>query len=169
VSFHDVNDVYLETISPCAAGGGDCVAFQGGEVPLETFTEEIVIGALGTPIETRTATYELVPHHGPLIPTIADGALVPRTAGEALSVRYTGHEATFEIRTIWKLARAKTVAEGLEAFADFSYGSQNWTLIDNTGSIGWTTRAHVPLRAPAALTWHPETNPDGAGPFFVLP
>ena len=29
VAFHDVNDVYLENISPCATGGGDCVAHDG--------------------------------------------------------------------------------------------------------------------------------------------
>ena len=169
VSYHDVNDVYLETITPCAgAGGGDCVAFAGGQVPIETFTEQIGIGALGTLIETRTATYEVVPHHGPIIPDIVDGAIVPRTANQALSVRYTGHEPTFEIRAIWRLARAKTVADGYDALADLSYGSQNWTMIDNTGSIGWTMRAHVPVRAPAALTWHATQHPDGAAPFFIL-
>src|SRR5262249_55950926 len=43
VSEHDVNDVFLETISPC--GAGNCVAFQGAQVPIQTFTETIDIGA----------------------------------------------------------------------------------------------------------------------------
>jgi penicillin amidase len=166
-AYHDVNDLYLETITPC--GSGSCVNFQGAQVPIETFTEEIKIGALGTILETRTATYERVPHHGPILPQIADHAIVPRTASEALSVRYTGHEPTFEIRALWTIAKAKNVEEGIRAFDHFTYGSQNWTLIDNGGSIGWTTQAAVPRRAPAAHAWHATTNPDGIAPFFVLP
>lgn len=166
-SYHDVNDVYLETITPC--GAQSCVSYRGNQVPIETFTEEIQIGALGTIIETRTATYERVPHHGPILPEIADHAIVPRTASEALSVRYTGHQPTFEIRALWKLARAKDVEQGMAAFTDFTYGSQNWTMIDNAGSIGWTMQAAVPARAPAAYAWDAATNPDGAAPFFVLP
>ncbi len=166
-SYHDVSDVYLETIAPC--GAGDCVGYRGMQVPIETFTEEIRIGALGTIVETRTATYERVPHHGPILPEIAGGRIVPRTASEALSVRYTGHVPSFEIRAIWNMARARSVEEGIRAFDDFTYGSQNWTMIDAAGSIGWTTQAAVPARAPAAHAWKAAGNPDGAAPFFVLP
>lgn len=166
-AYHDVNDAYLETIVPC--GSGSCASFQGGQVPLETFSEDIQIGALGTIIETRTATYERVPHHGPILPEIANHQIVPRTASEALSVRYTGHEPTFEIRALWQIAHAKTVEEGIRAFDQFTYGAQNWTMIDNAGSIGWTTQAAVPRRAPGAYTWDATTNPEGAAPFFVLP
>ncbi len=166
-SYHDVNDLYLETIVPC--GSESCVTFNGGQVPIETFSEELRIGALGTIIETRTVTYERVPHHGPILPEITDHQLVPRTTSQALSVRYTGHEPTFEIRAIWNLAKARTVEEGIAAFGDFTYGSQNWTMIDNNGAIGWTTQAAVPARAPAAYAWNASTNPDGAAPLFVLP
>lgn len=166
-AYHDVNDVYLETIVPC--GSGNCVKFKGGEVPIETFTEEIKVGALGTIVETRSATYERVPHHGPILPEIANNQIVPRTASQALSVRYTGHQPTFEIRALWAIAKAKTVEEGIRAFDEFTYGSQNWTLIDNAGSIGWTTQAAVPERPASALTWNAKTNPDAAAPWFVLP
>jgi len=169
VSYHDVNDVYLETIAPCAGGSGSCVTFDGAQVPIETFTEEIKIGALGTQIDSRTATYELVPHHGPIIPAIANGNLVPRTASQALSVKYTGYVPTFEIRALWRLAHATTVDEGFAALSDFSFGSQNWTMIDVDRNIGWTTNAVVPLRDPRAYTWNAETNPGGLAPFFVLP
>ncbi len=167
VSEHDVNDVYLETIAPC--GTQSCVAFDGQQVPIETFTEELKIGALGTITETRTLTYERVPHHGPIIPAIANHALVPRTGSSALSVKYTGYEPTLEIRALWNLGHAQTVDEGFVALKDFSYGSQNWTMIDNAGNIGWTTNAIVPLRDPRAYTWDPTTMPDGLAPFMVLP
>jgi penicillin amidase len=169
VSEHDVNDVYLETIAPCA--GKSCVAFKGAQVPIETFTEEIKIGALGTITQTKTATYEVVPHHGPIIPTIdrTTHAIVPRTATSAMSVRYTGYEPTFEIRALWNLGHATSVVDGFSALHDFGYGSQNWTMIDANRNIGWTTHANVPVRAPAAYTWNAQTNPGGLAPFFVLP
>ncbi|MFN0246390.1 MAG: penicillin acylase family protein [Kofleriaceae bacterium] len=166
-SFHDVNDVYREVITPC--GSNSCASFRGQQVPLETFTEEIEIGALGTITDMRSATYEVVPHHGPILPEIQNHRIVPRTSSEALSVRYTGHQATYEIRSLWKIAKATTVAEGVAAFEDFTYGSQNWTMIDTKGSIGWTTRAAVPARVPAAYAWDAKTNPDGAAPFFIFP
>jgi penicillin amidase len=167
VSEHDVNDIYLETIAPC--GAASCVKFNGQDVPIQSFDEEIKIGALGTITETRMAHYELVPHHGPIIPKIANHQIVPRTGTQAMTIKYTGYEPTFEIRALWNLAHAKTVDDGFKALSDFGYGSQNWTMIDNQGNIGWTTNAVVPLRAPAAYTWDPATQPDGLAPFFVLP
>ncbi|MBL9013154.1 MAG: penicillin acylase family protein [Myxococcales bacterium] len=169
VSYHDVNDVYLEQITPC--GGGSCVTFNGAQVPIQTFTETIEIGTLGTILDRRTVTYEVVPHHGPIVPIIdkVNHTLVPRTAGSAMSIKYTGYGETYEIRAIWKLAHAKTVEDGFRALADFSYGSQNWTMIDDQLNIGWTTQAAVPVRAAAAHSWNLDANPSGLAPFLVLP
>jgi penicillin amidase len=85
-----------------------------------------------------------------------------------MTIRYTGYEPTFEIRAVAKLMRAASVAEGFQALSDFSYGSQNWTMIDRAGEIGWTTNAYVPLRSPATYRWNAKTRPDDAAPFFVL-
>jgi len=167
VSEHDVNDVYLENISAC--GSGSCVAFNGQQVPITTFTEHVQIGALGTITSAVDATYEVVPHHGPIIPTIANHQIVPRSGNQALSVKFTGYDPTFEIRALWNLGHATTVDDGFKALADFTYGSQNWTMISDTQDIAWTTNALVPWRAPAAYTWNAETNPDGLAPFMVLP
>lgn len=169
VSEHDVNDVYLETIVPCAQGS--CVVWNGQNVPITTFTETVDVGTLGSISAHVTAVYEVVPHHGPIIPVIdpVKHELVPRTASTAMSVRFTGYQPSFEIRALWNLGRAADVTSGFQALADFSYGSQNWTMIDNNLDIGWTTHAKVPTRDPRALTWDGETNPDGIAPFFVLP
>ncbi len=168
VSEHDVNDVYLEDTSGC---GGHCTKLNGQDVPITTFTETINIGALGTMTSSKTVTYELVPHHGPIIPTIdhANHTLVPRVGTTALSVRYTGYQPTFEIRALWNLDRATDVKSGFQALKDFSYGSQNWTMIDTSGTIGWTTNAFVPDRDPRAYAWNAKTNPDGLAPFLILP
>ena len=169
VSEHDVNDVYLETIAPC--GTGSCVAFNGAQVPIQTFTETINVGVLGTITGSKQVTYEVVPHHGPIIPTIdkVNHTLVPRTGTSAMSVRFTGYKASYEIRALWNLGRSTDVASGFRALKDFSYGSQNWTMIDNDLNIGWTTQAIVPTRDARAYQWDPTTNPTGLAPFFVLP
>lgn len=171
VSEHDVNDVYLETIVPCAQGS--CTMFNGTPVPIQTFTETIKVGTLGSinDSEQRSAVYEVVPHHGPIIPVIdpVHHTITPRTASTAMSVRFTGYEPSFEIRALWNLGRAHSVEEGFRALTDFSYGSQNWTMIDQELNIGWTTHARVPVRDPRAYTWNAVSNPDGLAPFFVLP
>lgn len=169
VVFHDVNDLYLEDIIPCAGGTGDCVVYGGEEVAVETWQEEIEIGALGTITETKTVTYERVPHHGHIIPVIEERDLVPRTDSRALSVKYTGHQVSHEVRATYNLMRAGNVDEAFTALSNFDYGAQNWVIIDNSGNIGWTSNAKVPLRAPAAYTWNADTNPWGLAPFFVLP
>ncbi len=169
VVFHDVNDVYLETIAPCDGGGGDCVDFDGGQVPIETFDETFNVGSLGTIFETKTVTYERVPHHGFIIPNIGDREVIPRSGNQALSVRYTGHQVSQEFRYFYLLNRAGSVAEAFASVDSFSYGGQNWVFIDATGNIGWTTHAKVPLRDPAAMTWDAVDNPDGVAPFLVLP
>ncbi len=167
--YHDVNDVFLETIVPCSSGGGDCVVHDGGQVRIEPWTETIRVGALGTIVRELEATYERVPHHGPLIPTVRDGALVPRTDAQALSVQFTGYMPTYEIRAIWELMRAGSVDDGFRALRHFEYGGQNWVFIDDSADIGWTTNARVPARKPAAYSWDAIDNPGGLAPFMVLP
>jgi penicillin amidase len=169
VVFHDVNDLYLEDIITCAGGSGDCVVFNGEEVAVESWQEEIKIGALGTVTETKTVTYERVPHHGHIIPVVEERDIVPRTDSQALSVKYTGHEVSHEVRATYNLMRAGNVDEAFAALSHFDYGAQNWVIIDNSGNIGWTSNANVPLRAPAAYTWNAESNPWGNAPFWVLP
>lgn len=166
---HDVNDVYLEEIFPCTGSAGDCVLFDGEQVALESWDEVIEIGVLGTITETKTVTYERVPHHGPIIPTVEDRDIVPRQGSSALSVRYTGHSLTNEIRATYRLAHAASVDDAFDALEYFGFGGQNWALIDSDGNIGWNTHANVPIRSPASYTWDPVSNPHGVAPFLVMP
>jgi penicillin G amidase len=169
VVYHDANDVFHETISPCPGGTGDCVDHLGQKVPIETWTETIKQGALGTITGEVKATYENVPHHGPIIPTVRNGMVVPRTAKEALSVQYTGYSPTLQLRTVWYLMHAQSIDDVFKALGHFDYGAQNWAIIDNQGNFGWTSTAKVPLRKPAAYTFNARDNPDGLAPFMVLP
>lgn len=166
---HDVTDYYLEEVVPCLSGPGDCVMFEGQEVAIESWEETIQIGALGTIIDTLTVTYERIPHHGPIIPTIADHDIVPRASGSAVSLRYTGHDVSFESRALMKLWRAGDVQEAITALEHFWFGGQNWVFVDSGGAIGWTSHARVPLRSPGCFTYHATDMPDGLAPFLLLP
>jgi len=166
---HDVTDFYLEDIVPCTNGGGDCTVFDGGEVPLESWQETINIGALGTIVDSKTVTYERVPHHGPIIPAIVDHDLAPRTTNQAISVRYTGHQATNELRAFYLMWRAASVDDAMTAFESFEFGAQNFVLADDQGNIGWTTHALLPKRSAGCFTFDQQSNPEGVAPWFVLP
>jgi len=168
VVYHDVNDVFEEDIHPCT-GGGDCVTHDGQEVKLETFTEKVNIGALGTITGSVDATYEVVPHHGPIIPTVSGGHIVPRTGAKALSVQYTGYQPTLQARTVWYLLHSTSIDDVFKSIGHFDYGGQNWAIIDNQGNYGWTSNAKVPTRKPAAYTWNATSNPNGNAPFMVMP
>jgi penicillin G amidase len=168
VVFHDITDVYQETVVPCSSGGGDCVLFNTTEVPIETRTETIKVGARGTITEQHDYTYEMVPHHGPIVPIVENHEVVPRTAGEALSVRFSGYDVTQDVRAFYKLNRATTVEEAFAAMEDFTHGGQNWVIVDDTGKIGWTTIEHVPWRSAGCYTFSPST-PDGVAPYMIVP
>jgi penicillin G amidase len=162
VAYHDVTDVYQEKLT----ADGSAVVYQGNEVPIETVDEVIQIAG-GTSL---TYKVRIVPHHGPIIPTITSQHTVddPDPAKGALSVRWTGLEATNEIAAVFGLHRAKNVDEAYQALQDFSVGAQNWMLGDTNGDILWTTHAKVPTRAAGAVAWDPQTY-KGQLPCMVLP
>ncbi len=161
VTYTDVTDVYVETLS----SDGEATSFEGQDVPLETIEEDIVLA------DGSTYTYEVqvVPHHGPIIPTIEDGKVVaadPEVG--ALSVRWTGFEVTHELEGVFGLLRAADVDEARAALEQFDVGGQNWMLADTTGNIAWTSHIMVPYRDDAALQWNPTTY-EGTLPCLLLP
>ena len=106
-AYHDVLDFHLETIAQCSSGTGDCVTYDGNEVALELRTETFKVGTLGIISDQFTATYEVVPHHGPILPIIdsATNRIVPRTAGQGVSAQYTGYQVTNETLALYRLNR----------------------------------------------------------------
>lgn len=164
---HDTSDLYAEPLAACAAG--TCVAFAGGEVAVETVREDFAIGTRGAISERFTAAYQRVPHHGPLLPAIVDHRVVPHAPGDtAISVRTLGADRpTFELRALWRLARATTVDDGLAALATDEGGG--WLLIDSAQQLAWTAAGALPVREATATGWHASARPDAAAPFFVLP
>lgn len=158
---YDVTDVYAETLTP----DGTAVRYRGAEVPFETVEEVIEVrGGESVPY-----TVQIVPHHGPVVPTIVDGRVVPADASSgAFSVRWTAMETTDEIGAVLGLMDADDVDEGRQALGRWSVPAQNWLLADGGGNILWTTHARVPLRDERALDWSPATY-EGLLPCLVLP
>jgi len=159
---YDVNDVYAETLTP----DGKAVMFEGKTVPIETIDEVINIQG-GQPY---TYSVQYVPHHGPIIPTILPNhtvAPIDPQAG-ALSVRWTGLEATHEIDAVFALLRSHDVDEARQALKQFGVGAQHWNLADTKGNILWTSHANIPMRTAAAMAWDATTY-TGTIPCGVLP
>ena len=163
-AYYDVSDAYRETITAGANGGPDTVLFNGAQVPLTVIHEAVSDGAGGT----IDAAIEVVPHHGPLVPTIRNGRIAPRTGGTAISVRWTGAQPTDETSVFLALCYARSADQARAAVAGFGVGAQNFVFADLDGNTGYASRAVVPVRAAGALSWRRD-NPTGANPCTVLP
>lgn len=161
VAYYDVTDVYTETLSE----DGAAVVHQGKEVPIETVEEVIDV------YQGKSVVYpvQIVPHHGPILPTIVDGQVLPADPKVgALSVRWTGMESSDELGAVNRLLEATDVDEAMMALRGFDVGAQNWMLADTKGNIAWTSHARVPYRKPAARSWSP-ANFSGTLPCLILP
>ncbi len=162
VAGYDVSDVYEETLTP----DGKSVMYKGSPVAIEIIDE--VINRQGK--APFTYQVQVVPHHGPIQPTITkDHQVTPADpAAGAVSVRWTGLEATHELEAVFGLLRAKDVDEARAALKSFGVGAQNWMLGDTKGNVLWTSHANVPVRDPGAFKWDAQKY-EGTLPCFVLP
>ncbi|MDY7231182.1 penicillin acylase family protein [Hyalangium rubrum] len=161
---HDVTDVYEETITEGTNGAPATVRFKGQQVPIEIITETIKVS--GKP--DVVLKLENVPHHGIILPKIEGGAVVPRTASSALSVRWTGDEVSNEIAAFLGLNTATNAAEARAALTKFKVGAQSFVVATREGEIFWSTQSRLPVRDPRALTYDAVTQ-TGLSPAMVLP
>lgn len=162
VAGYDVTDAYAEELSP----DGKSVKFQGKDVPIEVVEETIAIQGK----DPYVYKVQVVPHHGPILPTITLNHTVadPDPAAGAISIKWTGMEATAEVAAVFSLLRAKDVDEAYTALQDFGVGAQNWMIGDTSGNVLWTSHAKVPTRDKKAFTWDSATY-EGTLPCLVLP
>ncbi len=159
-SIFDATDVYDETLTQDGSG----VIFRGNVVPFEKIHETIAIQN-SAPLEYDVL---VVPHHGPVIPTITPEHKVAPPSGKALSVRWSGYEATRDFEAIFGLLRAKSVDDARAALANMGTGGQNWVAADRSGNILYTSYTLVPKRTPGAFAWDPATF-KGTLPCLVQP
>ncbi|MBW8270745.1 penicillin acylase family protein [Caldovatus aquaticus] len=101
--------------------------------------------------------------HGPIV---TDAALVPARPGEAIALRWVGHEPTDEITALLRAARARDGAAFRAAFAGFGVSPQNMVWAARDGRIGRLMAATLPAR-----TGFPDADPvlDAADPAATAP
>lgn len=152
VANFDVMDLYVEELTE----DGRAVIFEGEEV--EIVRKEIVFEIAGQ--DPHLAIMEWVPHHGPILEK-------DEASRRAISLRWTGHEPSNELRAFLELNRADSVAEAREALRSFEVGAQSFVLADVEGAIGWYPHARIPSRP-----WASYSTSDPAGslpPWMPLP
>ncbi len=134
-------------------------------MPLQTIVETINLQS-GPALVYNV---QVVPQHGPIVPTIVNHKVVPATAATgAISIKWTGFQATHEIEAVFSLLRATDVDTAHTALNDFGVGGQNWMIGDTAGHILWTSHVLVPTRDRRAFQWQAPTY-TGTLPCFLLP
>jgi penicillin amidase len=170
VVYSDVTDIYLERFAPAdpeAGFGPRDRVLQGGEaVPVAVRNEAFrflkpasgpCVDAApswvkGLDFRERTegglCVLEVdlldVPGHGPILPW----SFRESSYGQqlAMSVRWTGFEATDELSAVMGVNRARNFEDFKRALNHFSVGAQNWVYADKAGHIGWYPSHRVPVR-----------------------
>ncbi len=162
VYYADVTDVYVETYTP---GAPATVAFDGGQVPVEVLEEvfeyKVPEGGCGAWVDDfiagldhvvvevdgmckLTVDIEMVPHHGPIIPGTraddGDGGMM------ALTWKWTGMDASDDIKAVYGLMKMKSPEDFLAALESFGVGAQNWVYGDVDGRIAYSAYVRVPIR-----------------------
>jgi penicillin amidase len=161
VAGYDVSDAYDEQITADGTG----VTFNGKTVPFQTVQEVINLES-GSPVVYNV---QIVPEHGPIIPNLVNGQILPATAKTGgISVKWTGLQPTTELQAIYALLHATDVDSARTALNQFEVGGQNWMLGDTSGNILWTSHCQVPTRDRRSFQWTAATY-QGNLPCFVLP
>lgn len=156
---YDVTDLYLEQVDPTCGTGTPtpvpCVIFNGAPVPMTVRSVPMKVRN-GTGKESTTVL--IVPHHGPVI------SFNPANPTTAISMRWTGHEATNDFLGFFGLTTATAVGTTTDpatattafgALRNYGVGAQNFVLADDQGHIGYDPHALVPKRG----TWPSNTTP----------
>ncbi len=144
---YDVTDLYQDTLASC----GQPVPCVNG-VPLLPVPFDIKVrGAADV-----TGTILVVRQHGPIIAEI--------DSTHVISMRWTGHEVTQDVKAFLDLNNASAVGDfsaaagtAFAALQSYSVGAQNFILADDQGNIGYDPHALVPARpwATTHLPWFP--------------
>jgi penicillin G amidase len=125
-------DLFEEKINPADSNQ----YFFNGEWKNMKVREEIIKIKGGS-----QETYKLrFTHRGPLL------AGIQRASGAGLSMRWSGFDASNEIRSVYLLNRAANWDDFLSALSSFRSVSQNFVYADVEGNIGLHTGGGIPIR-----------------------
>ncbi len=164
----DETDFYFEDIKTNLFGLPAFTVYNGVEEPIQYIFQQYYANQIGDGImdniEDQHVGYDaggityIVPrrNYGPILK-------VDRAKSQAISMQYTGFSATQEAQAFLDMTRATTVDEFHQALSNFDVGSQNFSVADIHGDIGYFTGAEVPIREDLQTLMAP----DGAPPMFI--
>jgi penicillin amidase len=164
----DETDFYFEDIRPNLFGLPAFTVYQGQEEPIEWIFQVYYANVIGdgevNNLENQKIGYDaggitfIVPrrNHGPILS-------IDRANNRAVSMQYTGFNATQEIEAFFDMTTAQDIFEFRQALTNFDVGSQNFGVADIHGNIGYFTGAEVPVREDLQTMMAP----DGVPPMFI--
>jgi penicillin amidase len=131
-TFFDMADVYIETLSE----DGEGVMFNGEKVPFVQQDHVFKVSNAEDVVEPRL----YVPHHGPVV-------AIDRDAGTAMSVKWTGQNASTDLNFILDMNHATNVDEAKAVVENtVTTVGQNFVFIDRAGGFGWYPYNNIPNR-----------------------
>jgi penicillin amidase len=164
----DVQDLYLEKLD--ATGG---YVTPGGVAAFTTLEETLKVkGGEDQRLHIR------ISRHGPVISDVMSEALAATPRGHALAFAWTAlAEDDVSLQALFKLPRAGSWPDFVEALRDFQVPQQNFSYADVAGNIGFIAPGRIPVRQRAnalkglapAPGWDERYDWAGFVPFDELP
>jgi len=166
----DNQDLYVERLN----SDGTAALHEGAWEPITTTTFEVEVAGRADPevVELRET------RHGPLLPAGHEAtallAATERRHDEAIAVRRTAADATFDLGFLHEMAVAGDFAAFREALRGWTVNETNVVFADVAGNIGYqfTGRYPVRRRGDGSLPvpgWTADHEWDGVVPFEELP
>ncbi len=94
---------------------------------------------------------EVVRRWSPLGPVVSDALAVRARDGEALALRWVGHDASDDIGAFLRAGRARTLEELVAAFEGYAVSGQNILVATADGRIAHLLAVRLPERGPRAF------------------
>lgn len=131
----DVQDWYKVTFKD---GSKKSYLFDGKWLETELHIEQFAVKGKDTVVDTVYYT-----HYGPVV---FSDSLTKDTAALNLAIRWTAHDASNELKTFYKLNRAKNYEEYVKAISTYECPGQNFVFAAADGDIAIWQQGKFPLK-----------------------
>lgn len=161
----DVTDVFEEQlVADRNSPSGLSTVYLGRLEPVLAIPESYRFNVLGDGIADNLAPAPegSFPPATLVVPRRDLGPIVVRDGETALSLQWTGFNATRELDAFLLLDQAEDVAAFQRALRFFDVGSQNFMVADRSGDIAYFASSEIPLREDLQAN-----TVNGAPPFFI--
>jgi penicillin G amidase len=143
----DVTDTFAERVVPDPTSpSGLSTVHLGNLEHVLAIPEQYRANVGGTIVEVPPGNG--IPPATLIVPRRNQGPIVAMDAGSgtALSVQYAGFAGTREVEASLAMDRARTIDQFRSALEMFDVGSENFAVVDGSGSLAMFTAGEMPLR-----------------------